>query len=144
VNYNEFCDEFIQDSEGRKFQFLVLRKDTCKPVGLAFVHTYSEQYKSCFLNIFISELFERRGYGTHVFVLFVLFLFNQMGLKKLFVQVADCNKHSVGCIRKIGMRELDGNITKKTYEGTEHKILCFAADQTIVPRLTKINDHLSK
>jgi RimJ/RimL family protein N-acetyltransferase len=112
-------------------------------VGLTFVHTYSEEYKSCFLNIFISEPFERKGYGTDVFVQFVLFLFNQMGLKKVFVQASDHNVHSIACIRKIGMRELAGNVEKKIYNGKEHDILCFAADQNLVPRLAMINKYIS-
>jgi RimJ/RimL family protein N-acetyltransferase len=143
VKYDEFCDEFIQDTNARKFQFLIVKKDTGEPVGLTFVHTYSEEYKSCFLNIFISEPFERKGYGTDVFVQFVLFLFNQMGLKKVFVQASDHNVHSIACIRKIGMRELAGNVEKKIYAGKEHDILCFAADQNLVPRLAMINKYIS-
>jgi hypothetical protein len=43
---------------------------------------------------------------------------------------------------KIGMRELFGNVEKKIYAGKEHDILCFAADQNLVPRLERINKYL--
>src|SRR5436190_9778362 len=86
VNYTQFCEEFAQDRAVYRFQFFAEKKDTGEPIGLTFVHTYSEQYRSCFLNIFISECFERKGFGTDVFVQFALFLFQQMELKKIFVQ----------------------------------------------------------
>jgi RimJ/RimL family protein N-acetyltransferase len=73
VTYDEFCDEFIQDTNARKFQFLIVKKDTREPVGLTFVHTYSEEYKSCFLNIF-SRSHLNGKVMEHVFVQFVLFI----------------------------------------------------------------------
>ena len=98
VNYEEFCEEFRRDVRDRKFQFLIEKRATNEPMGLTFVHTFSEEYKSCFLNLFISKPFEKKGLGTDVFVVFVLFLFNEIGLKKLFVQTSDYNEHSVACI----------------------------------------------
>ena len=78
VTYDEFCEEFTRDADAHKFQFLIEMKDTHDPVGLTFVHSFSEKYKTCFLNLFLSEKFERRGYGTDSFVLFVLFLFKKL------------------------------------------------------------------
>src|SRR5262245_22015382 len=60
VNYEEFCEEFSRDSDWKKFQFLAEKKSTLEPVGLAFIHSYSEEYQSCFLNIFLDETFERK------------------------------------------------------------------------------------
>jgi RimJ/RimL family protein N-acetyltransferase len=144
VTYDEFTKEFNRDAEVRAFQFLIEKKDTHEPIGLTFIHTYSTEYRSCFLNIFVSEPFEKKGYGTDAFVLFVLFLFNELYLNKLFVQASDYNEHSISCIRKIGMKELNGNITKKIHEGREQNIICFAADANILPRLIRINEFLSK
>src|SRR5438045_9099255 len=76
VNYEEFCEECSLDATARQFPFLIEKKDTHELVGLTFIHTYSKEYQSCFLNIFLSGAFEKKGYGTHAFVLFVLFLFN--------------------------------------------------------------------
>jgi RimJ/RimL family protein N-acetyltransferase len=140
ISYNEFCKEFFMDSECYKYQFLIEKKDGGVPVGLTYVYTFSEQYRSCFINLFIDEPFEKKGYGIDAFVLFALFLFQHAGLKKLFATVFDFNDHSLSCIRHIGMRELVGNITKVPERGN---LLCFAADQSIVPNLARINKILS-
>jgi RimJ/RimL family protein N-acetyltransferase len=138
VDYEMFCEEFKRDAHARPFQFLIEKRETKEPLGLTFIHSYSEEYHTCFLNLFLSEPFERKGFGTDAFVLFVLFLFNEVGLKRLFAQASDYNEYSIACIRRGGMRELIGNIEKKIHKGKEHDILCFAADETIVPRLSKI------
>src|SRR5258705_862436 len=140
ISYEEFFEEFTMDSGGHKYQFLVEKKENGMPVGFAYVDSFSEQYKSCFINLFIAEPFEKKGYGVDAFVVFVLFLFQHAGLKKLFVHAFDFNDHSLSCIRNIGMRELVGNITKVPERGN---ILCFAADESIVPNLARINKILS-
>ena len=140
ISYDEFHEEFSTDSACHKYQYLVEKKETGMPVGFAYVDTFSEQYKSCFINLFIDEPFEKKGYGVDAFVVFVLFLFQHAGLKKLFAHAFDFNDHSLSCIRHIGMRELVGNITKVPERGD---ILCFAADESIVPNLARINNILS-
>ncbi len=141
ICYDEFCDEFTADSACHKYQYLVEKKKDRIPVGFAYVDTFSEQYRSCFINLFIDEPFEKKGYGLDAFVLFGLFLFQHAALKKLFAHAFDFNDHSLSCIRHIGMRELAGNITKVPGRGD---ILCFAADESIVPNLARINKILSK
>ena len=140
ISYEEFCEEFIKDSEGHKYQYLIEKRESRVPIGLAYVDTFSEQYRSCFINIFIDEPFEKKGYGIDAFVLFVLFLFKHAGLIKLFAYAYALNDHSLSCIRHIGMRELVGNITKVPERGN---VLCFAADKSIVPNLARINKILS-
>ena len=143
VTYDQFCEEFTLDAHARKFQFVIENKKTSELVGLTFIHSYSDEFKTCFLNLFITEAFERKGYGTSAFVLFTLFLFNQVGLTRLFAQASDDNEHSIACLRKVGMRELVGNIEKKIRSGKEHNILCFAADQNIIPRFTTIYEFMT-
>ena len=141
VSYEEFCEEFIIDSASHKYQYLIEKKENGLPIGFTYVDTFSEQYKSCFINLFIDEPFEKKGYGTDVFVLFVLFLFQRAGLKKLFVHAFDFNHNSISFTRNIGMRELNGNVTRVPQRGN---ILCFAADESILPRLVCIKEYLSK
>ena len=140
ISYDEFCEEFAIDATCHKYQYLIEKKEGRVPVGFAYVDTFSEQYRSCFINIFIDEPFEKKGYGIDAFVLFGLFLFQHADLKKLFAHAFDFNDHSLSCIRHIGMRELVGNITKVPGRGD---ILCFAADESIVPNLARINRILS-
>jgi RimJ/RimL family protein N-acetyltransferase len=140
ISYEEFCEEFSTDSASHKYQYLIEKKEGRVPVGFAYVDTFSEQYRSCFINLFIAQPFEKKGYGVDAFVLFTLFLFQRVGLKKLFAHAFDFNDHSLSCIRNIGMRELVGNITKVPERGN---VLCFAADESIVPNLARINNILS-
>src|SRR5215510_9342701 len=130
ISYAEFCEEFALDSESRKYQFLVEKRESGEPVGFAFVNIFSETYKSCFINLFIAEPFEKKGYGVDAFVLFALYLFQHAGLKKLFASAFEFNDHTLSCLRNGGMRELTGNVTKVDQRGN---LLCFAADENIVP-----------
>jgi RimJ/RimL family protein N-acetyltransferase len=143
ISYDKFREEFTWDATVRKFQYLIEVKNSNEPVGLAFVHTYSEEDKDCFLNIFLSEPFEKKGYGVDVFVLFFLFLFNQIGIKKLFVEASEYNEHSIACIRNSGMVELSGPFTKKIHAGKEYDIIRFEGDNKLLPRFIRINEHLT-
>ena len=143
LNYEEFCEEFMCDATVRKFQYLVEMKESNEPAGLTFVHTYSEKDKDCFLNIFLSEPFERKGYGVDVFVLFVLFLFNKIGIKKLFVEASAYNERSIACIRNSGMMKLSGINNKIIIAGKEYDLFRFEGDNKIVSELIKLNEHLA-
>ncbi len=144
ISFEEFTDEFAGDSSGHKYQFLVERKTDKMPVGFAFVNNFSEQYKSCFINVFITEPFEQKGYGVDAFISFVLYLFKCAGLKKLFAGVLDFNEQSISCLRRSGMKELEGNVTKIVIDGKECNLICFAGDQNMIPGLTRVNEFLSK
>lgn len=141
ISYEAFCEEFALDSECHKYQYLVEKKESRVPIGFTYVDTFSEKYKSCFINVFLDEPFEKKGYGTDAFILFVLFLFQQTGLKKLFVHAFDFNHNSISFTRNIGMKKLNGNVTSVPLRGN---ILCFAADESILPRLVYIKEYLSK
>ena len=143
IDYEGFREEFGWDTMVRKFQYLVVIKDSHEPAGIAFVHSYSQENKECFLNIFLAEPFERKGYGTDVFVLYVLFLFHQIGIKKLFVEASAYNKYSLSCIRSMGMTEITGLNNKIVLAGKEYDLFRFECDNKFLPRLTKINDYLS-
>ena len=143
IDYEGFCEEFTWDTMARKFQFLVVIKNSHEPAGIAFVHSYSQENKECFLNIFLAESFEKKGYGTDVFVLYALFLFNQIGIKKLFVEASAYNKYSLSCIRSMGMTEIKGLNNKIVLAGSEYDLFRFECDNKFLPRLTKINDYLS-
>jgi hypothetical protein len=74
----------------------------------------------------------------------VLLLFQQQGLQKLFAHAFDLNHHSISVIKNLGMLQLQGNITKIIREGKERSILCFAADQSIVPVKSDIQTSFQK
>jgi len=52
--------------------------------------------------------------------------------------------HSISCIKNLGFKELIGNITKVIRQGKEQHVLCFAAEESVIPRLERINEYLSE
>lgn len=140
ISYDKFCEEFMLDSERHKYQYIVEKKETGVPIGFTFVNIFSETYKSCFINVFIAGSFEKKGYGVDAFVLFALFLFQHVGLKKLFASAFEFNDHTLSCLRNGGMRELTGNVTRVDQRGN---LLCFAADESIIPFLAEMNETLT-
>lgn len=111
-------------------------------MGITFVHANSNNDLEYFINIFLSELFEKKGYGVDVFVLFSLFLFNQVGVERLFVEASSYNKHSLSCIKNIGMTKVNGN-TKIFIAGAEYDLIRFEVDEQLIPKLKRIKEHLS-
>jgi RimJ/RimL family protein N-acetyltransferase len=143
ISYEEFRQEFAVDSEMFRFRLLIEKIGNKAPVGMIYTDCFSERFKSCFINIYVAEPFERKGFGMHAFVLLAIFLFEHEDLNKLFAHAFDSNHHSISCIRNLGFRELVGNVTDIHRGWGKERIICFAAGREIVPRLSAINEFLS-
>ena len=143
IGYLNFCEEFSGDATVRKFQFLIEKTDNNEPIGLTFIHSYSEKEKHCLLNIYFTDSFERKGYGVDTFVLFFHFLLEEIGIKRIYVEAFAYNLFSISCIRRTGMTEVNNFGNKKLHDGKEYNILRFVGDRTILPKVLKYKEILS-
>ena len=143
INYVRFCSEFSSDAAVRKFQYIIQKTDTLDLIGLTFVHSYSEKDNHCFLNLFLTEDYEKKGYGVDVFVLFCLFLLKDIGIRSLYVEAFSYNTFSIACIRRTGMIEVENLENKKLHDGKKYNILRFKGDSSLIPELIKFKEILS-
>jgi UDP-4-amino-4,6-dideoxy-N-acetyl-beta-L-altrosamine N-acetyltransferase len=144
VSYADFCKEFSLDSQIMRHRFMIEKIEGNVPIGMIYSDTYSEKCKSAFVNIFVAGPFEKKGFGMQAFVVFALLLFQREGLEKLFAHAFETNDHSISCIKKLGFRELVGNVTIIRRQGKEQRLICFAVGREIVPRLSATNKFLSR
>ena len=142
VTYEEFCTEFTQDATVREYQFVIVRKDTEELIGLTFTHSYSSNENSCIINTFLSEPFEKKGYGVESFVLFFVFLFQVVGINILYAEAFSYNTFSIACIRRSGMKQIGVLPTKKNHNGKEYEVLRFKGDVSLLPAFLKFKEKL--
>lgn len=143
INYEKFCEEFKRDAAFKKYQYMIEMKDSNESAGYAFIHSNSENDEDCFINIFLSGSFEKKGYGVDVFVLLALLLLNENGIKRFFAEVLSYNKHSVSCLQNSGMTKVIGLNNKIVLAGKEYDLLRFAGDKKLIPKLKRFHKHLS-
>jgi RimJ/RimL family protein N-acetyltransferase len=143
ITYDDFCEEFKMDSFVRKFQFIIEKISNNEPIGLTFVHSFSKISNDCFLNIFLKEDFERKGYGVDTFILFCRFLFDKVAIKKIYTEVFAYNTFSIACMRHCEMLELKDLSKKKLHKGVEYSVLSFVCDSAILQKLKNIEEKIS-
>jgi RimJ/RimL family protein N-acetyltransferase len=143
IDYVGFCEEFAYDATARRFQYVVEKKDSQKLIGLTFVHRFPDEEECCFLNIFLEEHSEGRGHGVDVFVLFCQFLFQSVGIKKVYVGAFAYNTSSLACLRASGMTEEERQIGKHLHQGKYYDIFRFFGDSTLLPKINRMLQRLS-
>jgi len=142
INYDMFCDEFTMDATVRQFQFVIEKTNTNELIGLTFIHSFSVVNNHCFLNLFLKEPFERKGYGVDAFILFCRFLFNTAEIKKVYAEAFSYNALSIACMRHSGMTEIKGLTKKKLHLGNEYNILRFSCDTAILQKWANVEEKL--
>jgi RimJ/RimL family protein N-acetyltransferase len=131
VDYDAFREEFRWDAKVRPFQYVVEKCRDRRAIGLAFVHGMSVEGRSCYLNIFLSDGSTAKGYGVDVFVLFYQFLFQHVGVERLFLEAFEYNTASVAGLRKMGLSEVGRSVNARMHNGAAHDTLRFAADSSL-------------
>lgn len=136
-----FVDEIKRDSRSRKFQFIIESKSTQKPVGLIFTHTYSNENKFCFINVFIGETDIKKWYGIEAFALLLCYLFEVQKLFKVYVEVLESNVLSLSTIMSAGLVEEGRFIGHKIIDGVRYDVIRFAAYEENCKRFKEILSH---
>ncbi|MGA9070901.1 MAG: GNAT family protein, partial [Terracidiphilus sp.] len=143
IDYNGFCNAFSRDARVRKYQFVIEKISNQELIGLTFVHSYSEIDRHCFLNVFINERYEGKGYGVDVFALMFHFLFEQVNIEKLYVEAFDFNHFSIKCIQASGMKEIKRLVGKRLHLGVRHDSVRFLGERDLLPKIDEVLKNLS-
>lgn len=138
VSFDEFCREFQNDATVRPFQYVIEKRASGEVIGLSFVHSLADDKKSCFLNIFFADRFERRGYGVDVFALFCRFLLEDGGIERIYVEAFDYNIFSINSIRATGMIEVERQKNKHLHLSHRYDVLKFVGDRSLLPAIRQM------
>lgn len=138
ISYDGFLKEFARNTKTRHCQFVIEYKMTETMIGIVFSHTFSVVNGYCFINLYIDEPFELKGYGIVAFSLFFCHLFDSYPLHKIYFEVFEYNKLSLSTLQSAGFA-LEGRFKEhKFYNGTRHDVLRFAAYRGNLPRFRNI------
>ena len=143
VDYDAFCKEFAADSATRAFQYVIEKKDDHRPIGLTYGHSYSEADQHCFVDVFLEEPSEGKGYGVDVLALLFRFMIESMGIRQMYAEALDCNVSSIAGMRGAGMTEVERFIGKKLYRGKQHDVVRFVAERDLLPKAVRLLRRLS-
>jgi len=143
IDYDSFCKEFAADTAARTFQYAIEKKDDHRLIGLTYVHSYSASDRHCFIDVFLEEPSEGRGYGVDVVALLYRFLVESRGMRRIYADALDCNTSSIAGMRGAGMTEVERFIGKKLYRGQHHDVVRFVAESDLLPKAIRLLQRLS-
>jgi len=143
VDFDQFCQDFADGSPYRAFDFLIETVRDGTPAGFAFVHGMSERESHAFVMVYLEERFEGRGYGVDAFLLLARFMFETIGLRSLYVEVAEYNKLSLASIRAAGLKEVERLKGQRVHNGLAYDRLRFRGDAERLPEVVAWLDKLS-
>ncbi len=144
ISYEEFIREFQRDAKVRQVQSVVVEKINNTPIGLIFSHSMSRDNGHCFINLYVDEAFQVRGYGVQAFALLFCYLFEHYSLHKIYFEVFEYNALSLSSLTTAGFTEEGRFREHKFHNGKRHDVLRFAAYRNSIPRFKKIVDHFSE
>lgn len=89
---------FLINQKNRKFQYVIENKNDNKIIGLIYCHSLNTTNKNCFINLYIDEEYEVKGYGVQSFGLFLEMLFEQENMYKVYMEVYSNNRLSLSSL----------------------------------------------
>ncbi len=106
VSLDQFRTEIERDfSRDRHLQFIIRRKRDGEPIGTIYTYGFNKTDSHVFVTIFVIEEVEGFGYGPEALTVFLKYLFSELKLHKVYLEVYEYNTHSTDCIRSAGFNE---------------------------------------
>ncbi len=100
--------------------FAVIDKESGEYLGGCGINTLDWKNNLCYIGIFLGKPHWSKGYGYDAMKILCDFVFDQMNLRKILLNVYSFNERAIGCYKKIGFKE-EGRLRKQIFrDGTFH------------------------
>ncbi|GMG98028.1 GNAT family N-acetyltransferase [Tepidimicrobium xylanilyticum] len=76
-------------------------------IGYMGIKNIRKLWRDAVLGIVFDPNYVNKGYGTEAITTYLKYYFFQMGMKRLFLEVAQFNKRAIRCYEKCGFRIID-------------------------------------
>lgn len=141
VSFDDFKKEIAIDFNwDRHLQCLILKEKI--PVGTIYSYNLNRTDGYVFVTTYIAAGYEKVGFGTESFAIFLLHLFQSLLLHKIYVEVYSYNKHSLGCLRKAGFVEEGRFKGHRLHQNKRHDLIRLAFFQKEIARFKNFIDRL--
>lgn len=119
--WEKWYEGMTNDKEG--FGFAIENKEGLY-IGSCHTMWLNWKNRTTYFAIYIGNPeYMSKGYGTEALKLFLNFLFNELGLRKVKLNVFSFNKRAIRCYEKCGFK-LDGVNRKELYRNGEYHDNC--------------------
>ncbi|WP_236913945.1 GNAT family N-acetyltransferase [Clostridium sp. Cult2] len=81
-------------------------------IGYMGIKSIRRIFKDSVLGIAFDPNYVNQGYGTETIITFLDYYFNEMKMKKMFLEVAEFNKRAIRCYEKTGFKKIDRYLAK--------------------------------
>lgn len=131
VSLDNFIKEIRREFErNRHLQFMILRKKDAAVLGTTFSFKLNQVDGYIFVNIYISEEYENRGYGAEAVAVLVCYLFKFLPIHKVCLEVFEYNCLSLSTLRNAvsscGFREEGCFKEHRFFDGKYYDVFRFA------------------
>lgn len=120
-----YADSYVlsSDEEGNKKMFVIDNQDH-KPIGLVIIDKIKWEYRNCEIGIVIYDKSHRsKGLGKDAMNTALNFIFNEMNMNLVYLNVLSENKIAINMYRKLGF-EFEGELRDRVYKnGKYHNII---------------------
>lgn len=127
INLENFKKELSEDFErDRHIQMMIVRRSDDKVMGTVYSYGYKKTDEYVFITTFLSEEYRVHGYGAEAVALFLFYLFSELPVFKIYMEVYEYNKDSFSCIRGAGFSQEGCFIGHRLFSGTRYNLLRYA------------------
>lgn len=70
--------------------------------GTAIISKIDWKNRSCSIDIKLLKEFQGKGYGFETLILLTRYIFEELNMNRIFVNILECNEHSMSLFEKVG------------------------------------------
>lgn len=145
VSYDQFVDELkLEFSRSRHSQFLIERTKDGISIGTVFAYGLNLSDGHVFVTIYVDEQYEYLGYGPEAFSALLLFLFDILPLRKVYLEVFSYNHNSLSTIQGAGLTQEGCFREHRFFDGKYWDIYRFAILRSELAIPTRFLDRLRR
>jgi len=142
VSFEEFKKELSRDfNRDRHLQCIIVRND--RPIGTIYAYGLNKTDGYVFITTYLTSDCERAGYGAEAFALFMLYLFQNLHLFKIYAEVYSYNEHPLSCLKNAGFIEEGRFRGHRLHNGERCDLTRLAFFREELPRLEKFVERLT-
>lgn len=134
VSMEEFTVELKNDFAVDRHLQCIIRKVN-EPIGTIYAYNLNRTDGFIFFTIYLLEKYEKSGYGVEAVTMFMLYLFNNLPLHKIYADVYSYNIHSIKILRKSNFIEEGKFVGHRLYQEKRYDLIRFSFFRNQLPKL---------
>ena len=112
--------EANRKNKNRAHSFAIRTNKDNTYIGGCGYHGVSHKNRTCYVGIMISNKeYQNKGYGTEAFELLINYLFKEMNIRKILLNVFATNKRAIHVYEKLGFK-IEGTLKDHVYRDGQY------------------------